>query len=101
MEGASDPVFVILVVMTIYLLYNTGTPAEQWANNALEELKRNQVTAELLDADSPRGIQVAEYYDIMARPAIIILKDDGTPIQVWQGEDSLPLLTDVVYYSHS
>jgi hypothetical protein len=65
-----------------------------------KRLTDEQVEAELLDADSPRGIQLAESYDVMARPAVVLIKDDGTPMQVWQGEDSLPAPADVAYLAH-
>ncbi|HEY6736436.1 MAG TPA: hypothetical protein VI322_01840 [Candidatus Saccharimonadia bacterium] len=87
--------------MTTYLLYNLGTPAGRWANETAEALKQEQVSVELLDADSPRGIELAQHYDVLGRPAIVMVRDDGSPVQVWQGQDGLPQLADVVYYAHT
>ena len=87
--------------MTIYALYNKGTAAERVAADLVRRLQDEQrIEAELLDADSPRGIQLAESYDVMGRPALIVIKDDGAPVQVWQGEDSLPSPADVSYLVH-
>ncbi len=86
--------------MIAYVMYNKGTPAEGAATDLVERLGREQVEAQLLDADSPHGIQLAESYDILARPAVVLIKDDGTPLQVWQGEDGLPSPSDVSYLAH-
>jgi hypothetical protein len=83
--------------MIAYVLFNKSTPAERTAEDLLKQLKAEQIEAELLDADSPRGIQLAESYDVMGRPAVILVKSDGTPVQIWQGEESLPSPADVAY----
>ncbi len=84
--------------MITYVLFNKDTPAERQAGELVERFKADQVDAELLDADSPRGIQLAETYDIMGRPAVILLKADGAPVKVWQGED-IPTVAEVGYLS--
>ena len=86
--------------MTAYILYNLGTPAEGWAKDFGERLKREQVDNELLDADSPRGIDLAEHYDVLARPAIVLLKDDGAVMGVWQGEETIPPVSEIAYLAH-
>ena len=83
--------------MIAYVLYNKDTAAERVATDLLERLKREQLEAELLDADSARGIQLAEHYDVMGRPAVLLLREDGSPVQIWQGEDGLPMPSDVGY----
>jgi hypothetical protein len=86
--------------MSVYVIYNKDTPGERIAADFLERLKTEQVDAELLDADSPRGIQLCENYDILGRPAVAIIREDGSPTQVWQGEESMPVPTDVAYLVH-
>ena len=86
--------------MLAYVLYNKGTAAERAANDLYARLKREQLEAELLDADGPRGIQLAEHYDVMGRPAVVLVRDDGSPVQIWQGEDGLPTPADVAYLAH-
>ena len=86
--------------MKAYLLYNRNTPSERVVTDLAKRLEEAQVDTELLDADSPGGIQMAESYDIMGRPALALMRADGSPLQVWQGEDSLPTVADVSYLAH-
>jgi hypothetical protein len=86
--------------MKAYLLFNKGTPNERVVNDLSERLKEADVDTELLDADSPRGIQLAENYDILGRPAVALMREDGSPVQIWQGEDGMPQVTDVSYLVH-
>jgi hypothetical protein len=86
--------------MVAYVLYNKQTPGERTAEDFAKRLEGEQVEVELLDADSPRGIQMAEHYDIMGRPAVALVREDGSPVQVWQGEDGMPTPADVSYLAH-
>lgn len=86
--------------MIFYLLYNRGTQAERQVQELACRLEDENVTTELVDADSPRGIQIAESYDLMGRPAAILIKNDGAPVQSWQGDDQLPTPTDVGYLAN-
>ena len=83
--------------MVIYVLYNKATPGERIATQFEDSLKREQIEVELLDADSPHGIQVAETYEIMGRPAVLLITSDGAPVKVWQGEDGMPAVSEVAY----
>ncbi len=86
--------------MIAYVLYNKDTLAERQTASLCERLKREQVETELIDADSPRGVQLAEHYDVMGRPAVVLVTNEGTPMQVWQGADGLPSAGDVAYLAH-
>jgi hypothetical protein len=86
--------------MTIYLLFNRNTAAERRLQELAKRLAPLQIEAELLDADSPRGTQLTEHYDIMGRPAVLIVSNDGSPRQIWQGEDQVPSPADISYYAH-
>ena len=86
--------------MIAYLLYNKQTAAERQMADLNERLGREQVETELVDADSPRGIQLAEHYDLVGRPAVALVTEDGSPIQVWQGEEGMPTPADVSYLAH-
>ena len=86
--------------MLAYILYNKDTAEERLAAQLGDRIKREQVDTELLDADSPRGIQLAEHYDVVGRPAVILVAEDGVVMQMWQGQDSLPSPADVSYLAH-
>ena len=86
--------------MLAYVLYNKDTAAERIAMDLNDRIKREQVDTELLDADTPRGIQLAEHYDVTGRPAVILTTGDGEVMQMWQGEEALPTPADVAYLAH-
>ena len=84
------------MTMTTYLLYNRATPNQAQMEALAAQLKPLLVEAELIDADSPRGIQLAENYDILARPAVLLVHGDGSPMQIWAGEQ-IPLASEIGY----
>ena len=49
---------------------------------------------ELIDIDSKRGSDLAQVYDIVTYPALIVMTDDGQMLNFWQGE-VLPLMDEV------
>jgi type II secretory pathway pseudopilin PulG len=86
--------------MMVYMLYNRDTSEQRRAEDLAERMRREQLEVELIDADSPRGIQLVENYDITGRPAVVLVGPGGSPLQVWQGADSLPTPSDVAYLAH-
>jgi len=53
---------------------------------------------EVLDVDSRDGMATASLYDVMRYPAILTLRDDGSVLKSWEGEQ-LPLMDEVAYYA--
>jgi len=90
----------IIPVMLAYVLYNKDSENERLATELVKRLEGERVATELLDADGPRGVQLAGHYEIFGRPAVLLVRDDGAPVQVWQGLDSLPSPADVAYLAH-
>lgn len=86
--------------MIAYVLFNKNTPAERACEAWAERIKREQVEVELVDADSPRGIQLAENYDVLSRPAVILVGANGSPVQSWDCQEGLPIPGDVAYLAH-
>lgn len=84
-------------MMHCTILYNKSTPDERWATDMAKSLDNEGVVAELLDADSSRGIDLAEHYDITARPALLIAAADGTPVALWQGREQMPLVSEIAH----
>ena len=84
--------------MIAYVIYNKNTAGERIAETLNRRLQEEeQVETELMDADSPRGIQFVENYDVMGRPAVVLVRNDGSPMQIWQGEMNMPMPSDVGY----
>lgn len=86
--------------MIAYVIYNRDTPSQRIAEELADRLEKEQLEVEQLDADSPRGVQFTENYDIMGRPALALIREDGSPVQIWQGEDSMPTPGEVEYLAH-
>ena len=55
---------------------------------------------ELVDVDSRDGAATASLYDIMEHPAVMVLRDDGSVLNSWQGP-MLPLQADVAAYAYA
>ena len=83
--------------MKVYLLYNRQTSGERIITDYAKRLDGLQAQYELLDADSPEGISLAEAFDVMGRPAIIVARDDGSVVQVWQESTTFPPPSEVSY----
>jgi hypothetical protein len=86
--------------MKAYLIFNRNTPSQRRVDDMAKKLEEADVEAELMDADSPRGIQFVEDYDVMGRPALALIREDGSPVQIWQGEENLPTVSEVAYQAH-
>jgi hypothetical protein len=50
-----------------------------------------------VDVDSVEGTVMAELYDILDNPAILVLDDTGALLKAWVGTP-LPLIDQVAYY---
>jgi hypothetical protein len=53
---------------------------------------------ELLSLNTRDGVATASLYDVMMFPAILALADDGSVINLWQGQP-LPLMDEVAGYA--
>jgi hypothetical protein len=53
---------------------------------------------EPLNVDSRDGIAAISLYDVMQYPAILALRDDGSVLRSWEG-NNLPLMDEVAFYT--
>jgi hypothetical protein len=51
----------------------------------------------LCDVDTVEGAAMATLYDIVSYPAVLAMTNDGSLLQMWQGE-VLPMINEVNYY---
>lgn len=87
--------------MKALLLYRTNSETERLARDFASDFERQTgKKIEVMDADSPEGIELSKLYDVVAYPAILARTDDGTLLQLWQGEP-LPRISEVSFYSQS
>lgn len=71
---------------------------------ALEELiaqcnRQLDGQVEIRSSTSRDGVGAMEAYDVLDTPAVIVARDDGAPVAMWQ--HSLPAFTEVSYFYHS
>lgn len=59
---------------------------------------QENITFELIDVDTPRAMDMMRLYDIMAHPAILVLRDDGQLVQCW-ANNKLPLIQEVAAFA--
>ncbi len=85
--------------MRAIILITTPGPNEREALRFVQDLDRLRVEAEIVEADSREGIAMRELYDVMATPAVVVAKDDGALVEMWQG--SWPQLSEVSYNYHT
>ena len=85
--------------MKVVILYRQNTDHTSAVETFIRDFKYRHVSShvEIVDADSRDGIAFASLYDIMSLPAILALRDDGSVLQMWQG-DMLPLMDEVASY---
>lgn len=52
---------------------------------------------ELVDLNTRDGVAMATLYDILQNPTLIVLRDDGVMVKIWQ-EEQLPLRDELAGY---
>ena len=88
--------------MKVLLLYRPSSEFARGAERFVQELeRRSSKTIEIVDVDSPQGIQLAKTYDILDHPTFIATADDGSMQRKWSGKSPLPLIDDVAVYAAS
>ncbi len=84
--------------MITYLLYTKNSPMQREVEHLAGVLEQFRVNTQLIEADSPQGISLTENYDMPQRPSVIVVRDDGSFVQAWQGE--LPPAEEISYHFH-
>lgn len=84
--------------MKVAVLYRSQTENERlvldFERDYLHQTGRELT---LYDLNTREGADLAELYDVVRYPAVLAMANDGTLLQMWQGE-ILPLMSDVTYY---
>lgn len=83
------------------VIYRQRSEHRQTVEEFIRQFKGQYPDAkmEILDVDQREGIAIASLYDVTRYPAILALRDDGSALQVWQGQEEMPRLDDVSYYA--
>ena len=87
--------------MRVAVLYRSNSEQERPVMEFEREFEhRTGRSLNLLDLNTRDGAAMATLYDIMQYPAVLAMSNDGSLLQLWQG-DNLPLMNEVMYYSQS
>lgn len=85
--------------MKVIVLYRANSSHAQSAEEFIRNLSsRDYVELEALDVDSIEGGRIAELYDIVRYPAVLVIRSDGNLQKLWQDEQ-LPLIDEVMSYT--
>lgn len=84
--------------MLAYVLFTKNSAHSGAAEYFAEDLQRRRVETKLIEADSVEGSRLTKLYDLVSRPAVALVRQDGTLIEVWQHE--LPPTSEVSYYAN-
>lgn len=87
--------------MKLVILYQSQSDHEQQVLDYAKDYEK--VTGRIIslyDVNSREGDSMASLYDIVSYPAVLELADNGSVMQMWQGE-VLPLIRDLAYYDRS
>jgi hypothetical protein len=92
-----------LTVVKLLILYRPNSEHATSVESFVRDFQRqhnlgNKV--EMLSLNTRDGAATATLYDVMQYPAILALADDGSVLNLWQG-DSLPLMDEVAGYIYS
>lgn len=84
--------------MKAVILYRPDSEDARAVEEFVREFtRRTNRDIELIDIDTVEGTNMAELYDIMQYPAVVVIKDDGALVKHWVGVP-LPLVNDVDGY---
>lgn len=94
----------MLDFMKVLILYRPDSEHETDVQSFVRDLQRDHTVEdgklELLSVNTRDGSATASLYDIMSYPSILILANDGSVLNTWQGLP-LPLMDEIAGYIYS
>ena len=79
--------------MKVLLFTSEDAPEMRNAKNLGASLQEDGFTVEYLDSEDEATHNLQELYDIYSYPSFVVVQDDGTFVERWQGVT--PLLSDI------
>jgi len=84
--------------MRVVVIYKDRTDYARQVIDFIADFKRQTGhDLEVMDPESPAGIDFTQTYDIMELPFLIAISDDGIMQNTWAGLP-LPTISEVSYY---
>jgi len=88
--------------MKVVILYRPNSEYARGVEEYFREFERiyPDKKIEKVNVDTKDGAVMITLYDVPSHPALLALRDDGSALNIWQGEN-LPLMSEVVGYLNS
>lgn len=84
--------------MKVFMFRKKNQPDELGFNRFADELNGLKMNITKVDPNSPEGVDLVSLYDVVDFPAALIIQDDGTLIERWQGR--LPTKEEISHFYH-
>ena len=86
--------------MKVLILYRPNSEHARQVEEFIRDYKNRHEEGriEVMDVDTRDGSATATLYGIMQYPAIMALRNDGSVLKEWEG-DQLPLMDEIAYYT--
>lgn len=92
--------FVLQFVQMVCYVIPTQDPLQRaTVEELIRLLEADRISVITIDADSPHGSGFCQLYEITARPAVIVTRDDGQLANSWIGQ--VPPFSEVSYMVRS
>ena len=90
----------IQTAMKVLVLYKERSEHRQAVEEFMRQFKQAhpEIKLETMDIDNRLGYATANLYDVMRFPSVLALRNDGTALQTWEGEENIPQLDEVAAY---
>ena len=88
--------------MKVLVLYRPNSEHGRLVEEFIRDYQRagHNGRMEALNIDTRDGAAMASVYDVVEYPSIIVIRDDGSILQAWQGSQ-LPMQNEVAAYAYS
>lgn len=84
--------------MGLLLFYRTRSEQASQTEVFIRDFERqSSQTIEVIDPDSPRGVDLCRIYDVVEFPTLVATTQDGQMRNLWRGLP-LPTINEVSYY---
>ena len=94
----------MLILVKLLILYRPNSEhastVESFIRDFQQQHNLDEKKLEILSLNTRDGAATASLYDVMSYPAILALANDGSLLNIWQG-DQLPLMEEVAGYIYS
>lgn len=90
--------------MKILILYRPDSEQARSVETFVRDLRMQHLeladSVTLTDIDSREGQDIARINDIWTHPAVLVTRDDGSPLKDWR-DGTLPQMNEVATYAYS